>query len=302
MTSNTSIDGTDVLSTGKSAIDEIVVLGLPVNIPSQGDTITGWSFSDNNDLDFNANLGLLSNQGFNIRAENESGNVRTLSYVSGAQNFAASATDWDNGQNDKFWSIRFKADGFSDMKISSKQFSDNANPGPKHWKIQTRKSGETWADLTGAENIIVSNNWTSGVVNNIPLPSSFDFPGTTSLFVRWIMTSNEAINGQSVLPTGISAIDDIIITGINSTGIESIIFKDNIAIYPNPTSDVIIIESTDEMQTIDIFDIRGRRVYSVNIDDSRIAIDISDFNNGIYVVNVIYRNSSKVTTRKIIKN
>jgi hypothetical protein len=299
MTSNTATDGNPVLATGKSAIDQIVVFGTPETPPMTGDTITGWDFSDDTDIEFNANLGLVSNHGYDIRAEDTTGTTRPLTYTNGATNFAATASDWDNGTDNKFWSIKFKADGYTSMKVYSKQYSGDTNPGPKYWKIQARKSGEDWLDVTGGD-VTVENNWTTGVADGLDLPAALDLPGTSSLFVRWIMTSNESTGGSDVLPAGVAKIDDIIITGLNVAGVETVIFENNVTVYPNPTADFLNIESLEELETVRIFDLRGLLVMSEKIGGYHTQLDLRLLAPGLYIVTMQFYNEAKLETRKII--
>jgi hypothetical protein len=299
MTSNTATDGNAVMSTGKSLIDQIVVLGTPVAPPVMDDTIVGWDFSDNSDIEFNANFGIASNLGYDIRAEDTTGNVRPLAYATGVTDYAASASEWDNGTENKFWSIKFKADGYTDMKVYSKQSADGTNAGPKYWKLQCRKSGEDWIDVPGG-NITVGNNWSTGVVDGISLPSYLDLPGTTSLYIRWIMTSNESVSGSDVLPTGVAKIDDIIITGVNTAGVETVIFENNVSVYPNPSSDYVNVESSEEIDVVRIYDMRGVLVVAEKVQGQETQIDVSDLSVGLYVVAIHFKNEMKFVTRKII--
>jgi large repetitive protein len=227
----------------------------------QADTLALWHFNDTTNASFNANEGLSGNLGYNIRAEDTAAVVRPLSYMAAGAGYAAGVDGWDNGMDNKFWSIRFKADGYSQMKIFSKQSSDTI--GPKSFKIQCRKSGDSWADVTGGT-VTLAADWTTGVVNGIDLPASFDNPGTTSLFVRWIMTSNESVSSGTVTTTGISMIDDILITGINSVGMETLIFEKNVSMYPVPALDRLFIETFNPMKDVQIVNMEGRLVRTIS--------------------------------------
>lgn len=70
-----------------------------------------------------------------------------------------------------------------------------------------------------------------------------------------------------------------------------------IKIYPNPTSNNITIELTEENNTIDIYDNIGKRVNSFQTDNKLINIDISDYPSGLYLFTI--NNNSIV--KKIIK-
>jgi hypothetical protein len=300
MTSNTATNDVDVLATGKSAIDNIVIMGtadLPVET---GDTIVGFNFADATDTEFNADFGLSGNLTYNIQAEDTGYNDRPLTYTNGYSDYAATATGWDGGDSVKFWSIKFKANGYKDMKVWSKQRSDGTNPGPKDWKLQCRLSGGEWEDIPGG-NITVANDWTTGVVSELALPATMNDPGTTSIYIRWIMTSNESSSGSDVLPTGISKIDDILVTGtLSGLGISSVIYENNVGVYPNPCADILNINSSEEIAKTEIYNMLGAKVYSKAAKSNDLQINVNQFEEGLYLVVLHFNNETKVVTRKII--
>ncbi len=299
MTSNMATNSVAVLPTGKSAIDNIIIMGtadLPV---ATGDTITGFNFADSTDTEFNADFGLVGNLTYDIRAEDTSGTARTLTYTSGVTDFAATAAEWDNGDSVKYWSIKFKADGYKDMKVWSKQRSGGATPGPKYWKLQCHLSGGEWEDVTGG-NITVANDWTTGVISNLALPATLNNPGTTSVYLRWVMTSNLSTGSGDVLSTGISKIDDILVTGTYSTGMSNVIYDNNVGIYPNPCSSNLHIESSEEIAVTEIYNMLGAKVYSSSRESQNIQVNVANFDEGLYVVVLHFSNESKVVSRKIL--
>ncbi|MCZ2083314.1 MAG: choice-of-anchor D domain-containing protein, partial [Flavobacteriales bacterium] len=105
------------------------------------------------------------------------------------------------------WMIEVDTQGFSDVKISSEQRSSNT--GPKDFKLQYRIGTGIWNDLPSGS-ITVADNFTSGVIGNLPITSGSD---VSSLFIRWVMTSNISVNGSAVLSTGTSRIDNIKVVG-----------------------------------------------------------------------------------------
>ena len=266
---------------------------------AQQDTITGFNFADSTDTEFNADFGLTGNLTYDIRAEDTAGNQLTLYYTNGASNFAATATGWDAGANIKYWSIKFKADGYMSFKISSKQSAGGSNPGPKYWKLQCKLSGGNWEDIS-ADTIVVANNWTSGVVTDWDLPATMDNPGTTSVYIRWLMVSNVSSAGPDVLTTGIAKIDDILVTGVNSVGVESVIYQDQLNVYPNPVQDVLNFESTEEISRVEIYDMQGAQVVSSNERSLNTQVNVADLVPGLYFVRVYFANQTECAGRKII--
>lgn len=70
----------------------------------------------------------------------------------------------------------------------------------------------------------------------------------------------------------------------------------SVTIYPNPTNDYVLIESTNSFNKIEVYNMLGRLV-SVTTEPK---VDFSEQPNGIYILKVYSGNKS--TTQKIIKN
>lgn len=82
-----------------------------------------------------------------------------------------------------------------------------------------------------------------------------------------------------------------LITGIQKNSVENLYF------YPNPTNGLIIINRNDRIREIEIYDLNGNRL---RIEKSNVEIiDISNFENGIYLLKIVTEN--KCSIQKIIK-
>ncbi|HOE04348.1 MAG TPA: T9SS type A sorting domain-containing protein [Bacteroidales bacterium] len=295
MTSNVSVENGTVDAGGVSRIDDIMVYGSPVPVP---DVIIGFDFTDNTDVEFNADSGLEGNLGYDVRAENGAAQTtRTLSYTEGASGYAATAVEWDNGADDKFWSIKFKADGYHDFKVSSKQYSDAT--GPKEFKLQTRKSGGDWIDVTDG-NITVAADWTTGEVAELALPAEINYPGTTSVYVRWIMTSNTSTSDATVDAAGVSKIDDIVVTGFSNTGIETTLVINSVAMYPNPCNGILNLTADEEIAFTEIYNLQGALVARQLAGSNEATLSTELLNAGIYIVRVYFNNDKNPVSNRII--
>lgn len=71
------------------------------------------------------------------------------------------------------------------------------------------------------------------------------------------------------------------------------------SLYPNPVQDVFHLKSSDVIETLTILDVSGKVVYQNNFQSNNITIDISDFKNALYIVNITTVN--KVQTIRINK-
>jgi hypothetical protein len=275
-------------------------LGFSFVSMAQSDTISGWDFSDTTNVSMNANFGLSGNLGYDIRPEDTTGGVRTAYYVAAGNDFAGAAEGWDNGADNKFWSVKFKAAGYESLKLYSVQSSDAANPGPKYWKVQVRKSGDAWTDVPGS-NVTVGTDWTTGVLQAMPLPSVLNNPGSTSCYIRWIMDSNEATDGSPVTANGVSLIDDILITGMAITGIETVLFDSRITLFPNPAVNSVSLHSVMPISGVQIIDAAGISVIQKDeLHTTSIELDTRGLAAGLYVVLIRYSDSDVVISKKLL--
>jgi len=77
----------------------------------------------------------------------------------------------------------------------------------------------------------------------------------------------------------------------------------DILIYPNPAKHIVNIENTDNVEELYLTDISGKKVLNVkNFDNVQMSIDVSDFNNGIYFVNLLYKTEDIKTYKLLIQN
>jgi hypothetical protein len=86
----------------------------------------------------------------------------------------------------------------------------------------------------------------------------------------------------------------IIVTGINSNSIESVM------VYPNPTSGIIRVNLPDMSghASLEIFDVLGNMVYEKSVNNTENIIDLSAVANGIYYLKIF--TDSFVKTEKLV--
>ncbi|MBO4615281.1 MAG: PKD domain-containing protein [Bacteroidales bacterium] len=170
--------------------------------------IVKWDFPSSS-ADATADGGIEANLSKELTV---GGGVGTITYTTaGASTMCASATTWMSGSGSKYWTVNFTTTGFETIKLWSKQ-SGNNNRSPRDFKVQYSLNGSTWTDVSGT-NVTVARNWTSGVLDEISLPTACNNQGT--VYLRWIMRSNTGIGGNTVnANTYASYIDDIIVKGV----------------------------------------------------------------------------------------
>ncbi len=279
----------------------IVILFLVPFCVSAQDTIVGWTFASNVDtIAPYSNFGITSNLGTRyIAAEDTGGTQRIMTWTNGVTDYAATAEGWDAGADIKFWSIKFKAQGYQDLKLYSKQRSGGNNPGPKYFKLQYRFSGGEFMDIPGSDTITVANDWTTGVVSNLALPADMN-DTTVSLYLRWLQISDLSSTGSAVTDSGISKIDEIFILG---TAVGASVNENeselSLNIYPNPANSQITIDAR-ENTVVTIVNMVGQVVSSSLMETASIRMDVSTLEAGIYFVTLSDQKNGQRVTRKLV--
>lgn len=189
-------------------------INVTVNPEAVEEVIAGWTFPES-DI-FGADLGLAENLGNEISREPAfEGNYN---FHGGATTEAISTTSWSDGADTKYWVVEFSTLSYGELILSSAQQSSDT--GPADFKVQYKYGSNDWMDLDNSI-ITVENNFTSGVLSEIPLPDVLNNKYSVSL--RWIMTSNTAVNGDDVAGAGTNRIDDIIVKGFYSDDFKRIV-------------------------------------------------------------------------------
>ena len=68
-------------------------------------------------------------------------------------------------------------------------------------------------------------------------------------------------------------------------------------LYPNPTSDILNIDSENELKSVEIYSLQGQKVMS----SKNNVINISDLASGLYLVQVTDIENITATKKLIIK-
>ena len=74
--------------------------------------------------------------------------------------------------------------------------------------------------------------------------------------------------------------------------------KNEIKLYPNPTDDVLTIDSKIPLTKVEIFSILGKKVDEVNSDYKTISTD--NLSSGMYILKI--HSEKGFTDKKLIKN
>ena len=118
--------------------------------------------------------------------------------------------------------------------------------------------------------------------------------------------------GQWIFPIDATSMDGVYTVNVNfaghgyqtkfgvntNLGVEDLSVSE-FSIYPNPTSDVLNIEGSSQIERVIIYDLLGRNVMEVSPMVEKTEIEINSLNAGVYLVSII--SQGKRTVRKIVK-
>ena len=86
----------------------------------------------------------------------------------------------------------------------------------------------------------------------------------------------------------------------SSLGIEENILNSTFSVYPNPTSNVLNIESTQEIDNVTVFNLLGQNVASFSKNEiTNSSIDMSELSKGLYLVKIT--SGDKTQTLRVTK-
>ena len=90
---------------------------------------------------------------------------------------------------------------------------------------------------------------------------------------------------------------------IDTLSVDENELADSLNFYPNPVQNELTIKNSRGIQinTIELFDISGRRVKNilVNQNNTNMNINLSDLSNGVYIINIISDNGQ--LSKRLIK-
>jgi hypothetical protein len=242
--------------------------------------IVKWTFPKNMITDTVQNGTNALNLTQAIRVEG----TGAITMKNGATTYAAQASNWDNGMDLKNWNVRFKTTGYNQVQISSKQQAGGTNGGPKDFKLQFKTgSAGPWADIPGGT-VTLANDWITGVISNLDLPAECQNQAEL-VYIRWIMTSNIDVKGGNVTATGITKIDDIVVTGMPLTGVTDQKVANGIFTFPNPSASAFSIATIKETSLIEIYNTNGQVVYKA-IPENEILTVEKPLPAGLYFIKV----------------
>jgi hypothetical protein len=269
------------------------------SIVSTVDTIVYWNFPSTS-LDQVADGGLPVNLTKTISREPTY--TGTYLYFTGSSTQAISTNEWQSGFGIKYWVVEFSTWLYDSIRFSSKQRASDT--GPRDFVMEYSLDGSLWTLIAGTT-VINHDNWgISAQLTNIDLPATCY--SKNSVYLRWIMTSDSAVTGDTLVKsTGRSRIDDIYVTGrynpIIGVQCENSASTLQFSVYPNPSSGFVTVQIGEASEVkIDILNLTGQCMKSFTGKDNIFKMDLSDLSKGIYLIRITNQVSMKQSYNKII--
>ena len=146
-----------------------------------------------------------------------------------------------------------------------------------------------WIDITDAFDFSAGNyEWVeSGKVNIIDIVGDFANSGY-SWYIAFVYTSNDEQASSW-------EIDFVKLTGkwlasVNENGTMAV------SLYPNPANDQVSFTLESDAQ-VSVFDMTGHKVNEVNLTAGEAKLNVSEFQSGVYFVNIRYANGTTAVSK-----
>lgn len=148
-----------------------------------------------------------------------------------------------------------------------------------HYELMISTGGAEVADFTSVfEEELTTDAWSE---RNVDLSS---YAGQT---IRFAFVHNNCPDNYMM------KIDDITVAcDVNVDEYDS-----HVAVYPNPAQSTITISASESIDNIQVINLAGQCVYTMNANDSHLQMNVNDLSNGIYFVKV--KTVNGISTSKI---
>lgn len=214
-------------------------------------------------------------------------------YVTGnADDFTASADDVDDGATTLI-SPAFNVTGLTDPRININiWFSNSGGTGVPNDTLKIILND-------GSAQYTIGRFHTGNTTLHSWLPQSFKISdytaATTNLTIRIIATDYSPGHVFD------AAVDVFEITE-GGVGIdEKVISKNNLLIYPNPTSTNFTVSAVNTLQNVQLVDITGKILMDKQVNDLQVLLDVSEIKPGVYSIRTVDVNG-KISSARIVKN
>ncbi|MDP4686934.1 MAG: T9SS type A sorting domain-containing protein, partial [Salibacteraceae bacterium] len=172
----------------------------------------------------------------------------------------------------------------SNFRISS--FSDM-------WNIDAGRA----LGVIHADKSVTSKSFINGLVNSLTINGNglleiggdftsyiYQMPGSTS----WIQNAEESLMMAGEIAYGL-------------VGTEEIVNSNDLIVYPNPTSGILNLSSTENIQKVNVYDLKGSLILERNASQLNAqTLDVSSLKSGVYVIELVDQTGSKLRNEFVV--
>jgi hypothetical protein len=133
------------------------------------------------------------------------------------------------------------------------------------------------------------------------IPSYASSGNPDSLMVYFSSSVGSYVTGQvTPQPGSIMYVDNATVsTNYCAVGINENNAKSVLKAYPNPASSYFTLTvNSDEINSVEVFDVTGKKLGAYNIEDMKVRISTDNFSNGLYIYKVCDKNKEVISTGK----
>lgn len=123
-------------------------------------------------------------------------------------------TGFSSGANKAWLVTKLSSAGFTGVQASIDLRASAA--GPSDFRVEYSTDGTTWAPATAPADIKILTDVGSGVFETFSVALPEDADNQETLYVRWLLTSNTAVNGGAIDFNGALNINNIVLSGVSS--------------------------------------------------------------------------------------
>jgi hypothetical protein len=185
----------------------------------------------------------------------------------------------------------------NNLSVERKILSEPVNWGDfLCWGRASAESDPLFQNVCYSETQMNTNPWTTPDFVTIPA----DFGG--ELITDHIVNGPGSACYRYIIKRGVATWDSIDVCVTKTVSIEEV-EELSFAVYPNPANDVINISTkgTDGNSTLRVTDVLGKVVLQETFSENK-KLDVSDFKNGVYLINVIENGISTKSKRIVVRH
>jgi len=143
------------------------------------------------------------------------------------------------------------------------------------------------------------HNATARVEGNANAAGNYLFDGFGPGLYQYEVTKTGYVTVNDYVLIVDEDVEEDVIMVRDDTSVD-IVDEMSLSVYPNPANDIINIKSDNNIKRVKILDITGKTMYSNLLENKDHAIDISNFNNGLYIIQIDTATDSKIKKIQVV--